>query len=158
MESLRKTRDESLRNDILAAVAKAHPKVTTARIVQSFLEKQNEKIVQATEGCREVADQERFAFDDLKRCVGSGSRRRGNEAQALSALARDRDKVIAELRDLSVEPAYVQYRKDRDPLPPSTSSEQWPRSRASREEQSPWNQRSYYGGPNSYAPRSYYGR
>ena len=131
MDSLLSKKQESLRSDILDAVSRARRKLSTAQIVQSFLDKQSRQIAEETEKCREAADRERFAFDDLKRCVAAGSRRRSNEAQTLAALARDRDKIIAELRELTTEEAYVQYKRERDPLPATTSSDQW--SAASRE-------------------------
>jgi len=157
MDVLGKTKQESLRSDILDAVSRADRRVTTARIVQSFLDIRNRALAQQAEKCREVGDRERFAFDDLKRCVHSASRRRSNSSPALGALAKDRDKLVAELRNLLLDEAYVQYKGDRDAIPPSAYSDAEPRPRASYEGQSPWNQRPNYGAPNYFAPRGYYG-
>jgi len=157
MDVLSRTKQESLTNDILDAVSRADRRVTTARIVQSFLDVRNRALAQQAETCREIADRERFAFDDLKRCVSTASRRRSNPAPTLGALAKDREKLVTELRNLLLDEAYVQYKGDRDAIPPSAYSDISPRPRASYEGQSPWNQRPNYGVPNYFAPRGYYG-
>lgn len=157
MDLLRHAKQESVRSDILDAVSRADRRVSTARIVQSLLDKRHRLVAQEAYKCREIADSERFAFDDLKRCVGTASRRRGNAPPVLGPLARDRDKVMAELRDLLLDEAYVQYRGERDPLPASASSDSWPQTRASYQGQSQGNQRMNYGAPNYFAPGPYYG-
>lgn len=159
MDALRKKKEEPLNNEILDAVSRPHRKQSTARIVESFLEKQKRQIAEDMDRCRERADRERFAFDDFKRCMASGARRRGsNEAQTLAAFSRDRDKVIAELRDLMTEEAYVQYKRERGSAPATSQPESWPRQRAYSEWQSPGDQRTNYGAPNQFSPRGYYGR
>jgi hypothetical protein len=157
MDSLRQVKQQSLRSDILDAVSRAGSGVTTARIVQSLLDKRNRLVAQGTETCRRLADEERFAFDDLKRCAASGSQRRGYTAQAIAPFAREREKVMAELRDVLLDEAYVQYKGERDVAPASAGSDPWPQSRVSFEGQAPWNQHMNYGRPNAFTPRYQYG-
>jgi hypothetical protein len=157
MDSLRRVKQESLKNDILDAVSREGRRVSTARIVQSFLEKRTLMIAQESEKCRSLADQERFAFDDLKRCAATGSQRRNYTAQSVAPLAKDREKILAELRGLLLDEAYVQYKGERDPMPASAGSDTWPQSRMSFEGQPSGYQQMNYGRSNVFAPRYYYG-
>ena len=62
-----------------------------------------------------LVDDERFAFDALRRCVSVPQNRRNSTlATALATISRDRERMLKQMQDLMLDEAYVQYKGERD--------------------------------------------
>jgi hypothetical protein len=86
-----------------------------ARSVQSALKRRSDRLAEAEARCRELAGNERFAFDDLKRCVSGPSQRRvNNPVAALAGVSRDRERLLKQMQEVMLDEAYVQYKGERE--------------------------------------------
>jgi len=115
LEQLRQIKDESMSPEITESLSKGSKSLSIARIVQSALQRRSERLAEARGRCREFADKEKYAFDNLKRCLSGPSLRRNNAAvAALSSISRDRERLLKQMQDLMLDEAYVQYKGERE--------------------------------------------
>ncbi|MGB6067774.1 MAG: hypothetical protein WBG50_23455 [Desulfomonilaceae bacterium] len=123
MESYRKVKYESIGPQITQEIGKRESRKPIARIVRAALKERSERLAEAGERCRELADQEQYCFKDLQRCAAIGGRRRGNSSIAnFTSISRERIRLIAELKELLLDEAYIQYRNHRAPATPASPS------------------------------------
>ncbi len=119
MESYRKVKYESIAPQITQEIATRGSRKPISRIVRAALKDRRERMAEAGERCRDLADQEQSCFKDLQRCATIGSRRRGNSSTAnFKSISRERNRLIAELKDLLLDEAYIQYKNHRAPATP----------------------------------------
>jgi hypothetical protein len=92
-----------------------------ARIVQVVLKERGERLAELGQKCLELADLERSSFEELRRCAAMGAQRRDNSSSAVfKNISRDRDRLMAELQDLLLDEAYIQYKNHRAPAAPTS--------------------------------------
>jgi hypothetical protein len=89
-----------------------------ARIVQASLAERSNRLADAEAKCLSLADSERSAFEEWRSCASGGRARRAPSAKGVVATAsRDRETLLAKMRDLLLDEAYAQYKNQRDPAP-----------------------------------------
>lgn len=157
-------KEESVGPEIIESLSGGNQSLSMARIVQSILGERRERLAAAEAKCRELGDNEKFAFDDLKRCVSAPAQKRNNTiSAAVAAISRDRERLLKEMRELLLDEAYVQYRGEREPsgmgysdyrsdqVPRMSGQQQWsPDSRSDRR----WSEN--YGSPQTPYGGYYY--
>jgi hypothetical protein len=164
LEEYRQIKDESVGPEISESLSKSSRSTPMARIVQSALKRRGAKLAEAGAKCRELADYERFAFDDLKRCASGPSQRRNQTVvTALSTIAKDRDRLLKHFQELMLDEAYVQYKGERDyPVGASSDYGQYQTPRMSYQRQwgpDPRGDRRWFEGyQNPQLPYGYYSR
>lgn len=104
------TKQESITPEIERALQEKGGRLPMARIVQSVLEDQRQKIGSATEKLREASNIEEAAFSALRDCLG---RREFRKASKSDPDLIERKKVEGSLRNLLLDEAYAQYSTDR---------------------------------------------
>jgi hypothetical protein len=117
--ALRETQVESIEPRIDEAL-KDGKRITIAQKVQIELKDRNRRISEAAHKCVDAADQEKAAFEQLRRCSAADSARRSASHTAFGAIARERSKLLADLQDLLLDEAYIQYKRE-SPNPPTYS-------------------------------------
>lgn len=116
LDQYRQIKEESLGPEITELLSTRNKsRRSMARAVQSALSSRGDKLAEAGARCRELAYNERFAFDDLKRCVsGPSQRKNNNPVAALATVSRDRERLLKQMQDVMLDEAYVQYRGERE--------------------------------------------
>jgi len=115
LDHYRQIKEESVEPEIMESLSGANQSLSMARIVQSALRERNEKLAEAGAKCRELVDNEKFAFDDLRRCLSAPAQKKNNSIfAAVATISRDRERLLKEMRELLLDEAYVQYRGERD--------------------------------------------
>lgn len=145
-----------------AKVASVEPKInqaladskglSVAQRIQTILKERSRRISEATRKGVEAADQERTAFEQLRRCgVSDHSRRSAPSTLPLNEMLRARNRILAELQELLADEAYAQYKQE-SPVPPSTYSGYGPDQQSAQYHNPQYNPggRTGYG---TYAPR-----
>ena len=164
LDHYRQIKQESVGPEITESLSGASQSLSMARIVQSVLIERKEKLAEAGAKCRELADNEKFAFDDLRRCLSAPAQKRNNPLfAAVATISRDRERLLKEMRELLLDEAYVQYRGERDSsgtgysdyrsdqVPRTSDQRQWgPNSRPDRR----WSEN--YGNPQTPYGGYYY--
>lgn len=116
-DSLRKAMDDyrSIKNESIAprigeVVAKG-PKGSMAAAIQAALKNRGDRMAESGRGCQAAVSKERTAYDIWRRCSGAGQQRKNIPSQSgLGAVSRERDRLLADLQDLLLDEAYVQYK------------------------------------------------
>lgn len=115
LQQYKQIKDESVAPEIEESLSQGRKLVPMARIVQSALKRRSDRLAEVGARCRQLADHERFAFDELRRCVSGRSQRRGNTVLvALSAISKDRESLLKQFQELMLDEAYVQYKGERE--------------------------------------------
>jgi hypothetical protein len=115
LEQFRQIKDESMGPEITESLSQKTKTVPMARIVQSALKRRSDRLAEAGARCKELANREKFAFDDLRRCVSGRSPRKGNTfLAALSAISKEREVLLKQFQELMLDEAYVQYKGERE--------------------------------------------
>jgi hypothetical protein len=96
-------------------------RLSLAQKIQSVLKDRRRKITEAARKGTDAAEQERESFEQLRRCSASDSQRRAATQATLNAVTRERSKLLADLQDLLLDEAYVQYKRE-SPNPAPTYS------------------------------------
>jgi hypothetical protein len=127
IESCRSLKQESITPRIEQELEK-EPRRPLAQSVQEVLKERSRSLEQAKTMCLELAERERSAYSEWRRCAGAGAGRRGrHDLQGPDGVARQRNELLASLQDVLLDEAYVQYKNYRDPSGGSqTSSDQNP--------------------------------
>jgi hypothetical protein len=121
MESYRRIKNESVGPSIAKAMESHERGVSIAQVVHVVLKERREKLTELGRQCRELADVERSSFQEWRRCATGGFQRRdSSSAAAFKNISRERDRLMAELRDLLLDESYVQYKNHRAPAPPAS--------------------------------------
>lgn len=82
-----------------------------ARAVRSVLDQRRKSMDEARFGCGEVAEMERIAFEDWRRCsVGRQGPRGSSSPERPEAVLQERNKLLSLLSELMLDEAYAQYR------------------------------------------------
>lgn len=123
MENYRQIKYESVSPRIARDMGTQGKAASIARIVQVVLKERGERLAELGQKCLELADLERSSFEELRRCASMGAQRRDNSSAVLfKSISRERDRLMAELQDLLLDEAYVQYKNHRAPAPPTSPS------------------------------------
>jgi hypothetical protein len=96
-------------------------RVSVAHKIQMILKDRSRRISEAARKSADAAENERGAFEQLRRCSSADSPRRSAAQATFNMAVRERSKLLADLQDLLLEEAYVQYKRE-SPNPPSTYS------------------------------------
>ncbi|MGO9569034.1 MAG: hypothetical protein ACLP5H_15980 [Desulfomonilaceae bacterium] len=123
MERYRQIKYESVSPRIAREMGAHERGASIARIVEVVLKERRERLAELGQRCLEFADLERSSFEDWRRCATVRFQRRDNSsAVAFKSIVRERDLLMAELQDLLLDEAYVQYKNHRAPAPPASPS------------------------------------
>ncbi|MGO9116996.1 MAG: hypothetical protein ACLQPD_05230 [Desulfomonilaceae bacterium] len=127
IESCRYLKQESITARIEQELEK-EPRRPMAQSVQEVLKERSSSLEQAKTMCLELAERERSAYAEWRRCAGAGAGRRGrHDLQGPDGVARQRNELLASLQDVLLDEAYAQYKNYRDPSRGSyTTSDQNP--------------------------------
>jgi hypothetical protein len=121
VNELREAKQESVGPKINRALAE-DTRGSVAQRIQVILKERGRRITEATRKAVDAAGQERSAFEQFRRCGLSDSpRSSGASNAALNEATRERNGILADLQELLLDEAYVQYRRE-SPVPPSTYS------------------------------------
>lgn len=120
VNALREAESESIEPKINQTLA-AGTHASVAQKIQMVLKDRNKRISEAARKSADVSEQERVAFEQLRRCNSAESVRRSGAQANFNTIVRDRNKLLADLQDLLMDEAYVQYKRE-SPNPPSTYS------------------------------------
>jgi hypothetical protein len=122
MEELRRFKSAPLEPAIQREQANQGNALSIAGSVRAALEERAALTDAATRQCRDAADQERIAFEELRTCLPSGRQRRSNtNASWQNGDLDERKLVLAALQELLLDEAYLQYKNYRAPSPPTYS-------------------------------------
>ncbi len=123
MEAYRQIKNESVSPSIAREMGAHERGVSIARIVQVVLKERGKRLAELGRRCLELADAERSSFGEWRRCAIVGAQRRDSSTVAgFKSLSRERDRLMAELQDLLLDEAYVQYKNYRAPAEPASPS------------------------------------
>lgn len=123
MENYRQTKYESVTPRIARDMETQGRGASMARIVQVVLKERGERLAELGQKCLELVDLERSAFEDWRRCATVGAQRRDNSsAVVFKNIFRERNLLMAELQDLLLDEAYIQYKNHRAPAAPTSPS------------------------------------
>jgi len=123
MENYRQIKYESVSPRIAEDMGTQGRGASIARIVQVVLKEREERLAELGRRCLELADLERSSFEEWRRCVTVGAQRRDNaSAVAFKSIIPERNRLVAELQDLLLDEAYVQYKNYRAPAAPTYPS------------------------------------
>jgi hypothetical protein len=123
MENYRQVKYESVSPRIAREMETQGRGASTARIVQVVLKDRGDRLAELGQKCLELADLERSSFEELRRCAAMGAQRRDNSSAAvIKGLSRERERLMAELQDLLLDEAYIQYKNHRAPAAPTSPS------------------------------------
>ncbi len=120
MESLARLKHESLAQSISGDLAARKTSSTIAQIVRRVTAQHNRAITELGEECLRLANSEKIAFEQWRRCRISETR--GRDDHSAVGLVRERSVKLVELQDLLLDDAYLQYRKE-SPNPSSAYSQ-----------------------------------
>lgn len=110
MNEHRSAKQESITPKIQELLSGA-AKMEMAGAIQFVLKDRKNRLSELEEACRRSAETEKSAYDQWRRCSGSG-KKGGSAASGPGAVAREREKLLAELQELLLDEAYVQYKND----------------------------------------------
>lgn len=96
-------------------------RVDMAGAIQYVLKDRKNRLSELEETCRRSAEVEKSAYEQWRRCGGSG-KKGASASSGPGAVAREREKLLAELQELLLDEAYVQYKNDQS-SPSSYSQE-----------------------------------
>jgi len=123
MENYHQVKNESVGPRIANEMAAHERRASIARIVQAVLEERGDRLAELGQRCHELADLERSSFDAWRRCASVGFQRRDSaSAVTFKSIFRERDRLMAELHDLLLDEAYIQYKNHRAPATPASPS------------------------------------
>ena len=115
IESCRSLKQESITPRIEQELEK-EPRRPVAKSVQEVLKERSRSLEQAKKMCLELAERERSAYSEWRRCAGAGAGRRGrHDLQGPDGVTRQRNELLVLLQDVLLDEAYVQYKNYRDP-------------------------------------------
>jgi hypothetical protein len=118
IDSLTEVKRNSVEPLIKQALESKKPGITISQVVQYIVSTRNQTLSKMTSQCLRLAEVEKYAFEQLKRCRGAESKK---EDPSLSNLFRERLSKLSELQELILDEAYVQYRRE-SPNPPAAYS------------------------------------
>jgi hypothetical protein len=123
MEGYRRIKNESV-GPLIAREMDAHDRgLSIARVVEVVLKERGKKLSELGRQCLELANVELSFFEHWRRCASAGVQKRDSASvAAFKKISRDRDRLMAELRDLLLDEAYVQYKNHRAPAAPASPS------------------------------------
>ncbi len=123
MENYRQIKYESVSPRIAKDMGTQGRGASIARIVQVVLKERGERLAELGRRCLELADLERSSFEEWRRCATVGAQRRDNaSAVAFKSILPERNRLVAELQDLLLDEAYIQYKNYRAPAAPTSPS------------------------------------
>jgi hypothetical protein len=123
MENYRQIKFESVSPRIASDMGTQGKRASISRIVQGVLKERGERLAELGRKCVELADLERSSLEEWRRCAMAGAQRRDNSSAAVfKSISRERDQLMAELQDLLLDEAYVQYKNHRAPAAPTSPS------------------------------------
>jgi hypothetical protein len=130
MDAYRQTKNESISPRIARAMDTHDKGVSIARVVEVILRERRARLAELGRQCLELADAEESSFAEWRRCASGGAQRRDNSAvAAFKGVSRERTRLMAELQDLLLDEAYVQYKNHRAPAerasPSYEASQPW---------------------------------
>ena len=92
-------------------------RINMAATIRSALNDRSDRLAEAGSRCQDALARERTAYETWRRCGGSDRRQKNAPHQnPSSADSRERDRFMADLQDLLLDEAYVQY-KGQAPVP-----------------------------------------
>jgi hypothetical protein len=123
MENYRQIKYESVSPRIARDMGTQGRGASIAGIVQMVLKERGDRLAELGQKCLEFADLERSSFEAWRRCAAMGAQRRDNSsAVVIKSISRERDGLMAELQDLLLDEAYIQYKNHRAPAAPTSPS------------------------------------
>ena len=153
-------KDEDIGPRIQEVLRQKGGRVPMARVVQEVLQERTRTLAEAQKRIETVASEERSAFEGCKRCfsAGRGGRNAFSKSDPEVVL---RERLMAQMRDQTINEAYAQYKDSRLPLPYSSAEGPGFASQAwywEREAAGPSRGRGPYpyGYPNPRQPNPYY--
>jgi hypothetical protein len=123
MEAYRQAKNEPVGPRISREMGAHDRGVSIARGVEVVLKERGDKLAELGRRCLESANVERSSFEQWRRCATVGIKRRDSASEAaFKKISRERGRLMAELRDLLLDEAYVQYKNHRAPDAPAYPS------------------------------------
>ncbi len=119
IDSYRGVKEDSIAPSIERKRTQRGKGAPVARIVQEALTERSQRLAEAESKCLGVADAERTAFEEWRDCASGGRTRRGAPSRGGGVVAgsKERERLLAKLRDLLLDEAYAQYKNHREPSP-----------------------------------------
>ena len=113
-EALRDAKEEGVTQAIEEKMAGEKQSGSIARMVRSVLDQRRKNLDEARLGCGEVAEMERIAFEQWRKCsVGRRGPRGTSGSEKPEAVLQERNKLLTLLSELMLDEAYAQYRTSR---------------------------------------------
>jgi len=107
-------KESSVAQDIRERVSRRQSGQSVADSVRSVLEQKTIRVSESQERCWALAEREKLAFQEIKKCAtASANRRYPSVNQHLKELGRERDKAIRDLKYVMTQEAYIQYLNQR---------------------------------------------
>ncbi|MBI4962314.1 MAG: hypothetical protein HY913_03480 [Desulfomonile tiedjei] len=162
LEQYGQIKEQSMASEITESLGRQNTG-SMARIVQSALKQRSEILAAAEAKCLKLANDEKYAFEALRRCVSTPQQRRNSSlAATLATISRDRERLLKHLQDLLLDEAYVQYKGERENSARANSDygqDQAPRMTYQQWGPNSGTDRRWSGGyPNAQNPYGYYSR
>ncbi|MFH0824525.1 MAG: hypothetical protein V2B18_17360 [Pseudomonadota bacterium] len=116
VEELRRAKQRPITEEINRRISEASGKVPIAKLVESVLQERRQGMMNAEDKVRRLMEREKEVFTGWRRCEGpTGPRARQSDRIRRAAEARER--LTAQLPDLMLDEAFVQYKNYSDPVP-----------------------------------------
>jgi hypothetical protein len=116
VEELRRAKQSAITEEINRKINEAAGNTPIAKLVESVLQDRRQGIAAAEDRVRRLVDREKDVFAGWRRCEGpTGARARQSDRIRPAAEARER--LAAQLPDLLLDEAFVQYKNYSDPVP-----------------------------------------
>ncbi len=113
-DALRDAKEQGVTQRIEEKLSGGNRGESIARAVRSVLEQHRKNMAEARLGCGEVAEMERIAFEQWRRCsVGRRGPRGSSSSEKPEAVLQERNRLLTLLSELMLDEAFAQYRKSR---------------------------------------------
>jgi hypothetical protein len=112
MDFLRQAKDDSITPKIENQMNSGDRQMTVAEKIQAVLAERTRTIAEFQARSMESLQRENQAFEKFRRCGPFDTKRSSHSNFEFNELSRERNRLLSGLRDLLLDEAYVQYKKD----------------------------------------------
>lgn len=113
-EALREAKAQAIGQRIEERISQREPGASIAVIVRSVLDRRRKEVAETSLGCSEVAEMERMAYEEWRRCSLAQRRQRNSpEGERPELFLQQRNSLLNVLSDLMIDDAFLQYKTSR---------------------------------------------
>jgi hypothetical protein len=112
MDSLKQAKEGSITPKIENEMKSDDSQLTVAEKIQLVLAERTRTIAESQDVTMESLQKENQAFERFRRCGSFDTKRSSRSNSDFNELSRERNRLFSSLRDLLLDEAYVQYKKD----------------------------------------------